>query len=187
MEETLESVLAKGKEGFDKAIQHLGEELKKIRAGKASPAMLGGIMVPYYGNPTPLTQVANISTPDSRTLSIQPWEKNLLGEIEKAIFEANLGLTPMNDGEQVRITIPAMTEDRRRDLTKQAKASGEDAKVGLRNVRHKLIDSIRKEVKDGYPEDAGKKREAEVDALIKEYTATIDNLLEAKEKEIMTV
>ncbi|MFT4567419.1 MAG: ribosome recycling factor [Saprospiraceae bacterium] len=187
MEETIESVLAKGKEGFEKAMQHLNEELRKIRAGKASPAMLNGLMVSYYGNPTPLTQVANISTPDSKTLSIQPWEKNLLSHIERSIFEANLGLTPMNDGEFVRISIPAMTEERRKDLAKQSKASGEEARVGLRNVRHKLIDFVRKEVKDGYPEDAGKKREAEVDSMVKNYYSKIDNLIEAKEKEIMTV
>lgn len=187
MEETIESVLAKGKEGFEKAIEHLNDELRKIRAGKASPAMLNGLMVPYYGTPTPLTQVANISTPDSKTLSIQPWEKNLLGDIERSIFEANLGLTPMNDGEFVRISIPAMTEERRRDLAKQSKASGEDARVGLRNVRHKMIDFIRKEVKDGYPEDAGKKRESEVESMLKTYYGKIDSLIDAKEKEIMTV
>lgn len=187
MEETIESALVKAKEGFEKSINHFNEDLKKIRAGKASPAMLNGIMVPYYGNPTPLTQVANVQAADSKTLSIQPWEKNLLGDIERAIFEANLGLTPMNDGEFVRISIPAMTEERRIDLVKQAKANGEDARVGLRNVRHKILDFIKKEVKDGYPEDAGKKLEADIEAQVKSYYSRIDSMLDGKEKEIMTV
>jgi len=131
--ETIESTLQKGKAEMDNTIQHLAEELVKIRAGKASPSMLSGIMVSYYGSPTPLSQVANIGTPDGRTLSIQPWEKNLLGEIEKSIFEANLRLTPMIDGEFVRITIPALTEDRRKQLVKQSKSLGEDAKVSFTN------------------------------------------------------
>jgi len=187
MEETIESALKKGDESFKKAVDHLKDELVKIRAGKASPSMLNGIMVSYYGAPTPLAQVANVSVADSRTLSIQPWEKSLLGDIEKAIFEANLGLTPMNDGEFVRISIPPLTEERRKELAKQAKGYGEDAKVGLRSVRQKLMDFIKKEVKDGYPEDAGKRREGEVEASLKSYTAKIEETLAAKEKEIMTV
>lgn len=187
MEQTIESTLNRGKDAYDKAIDHLKGELVKIRAGKASPSMLSGIMVDYYGNPSPLNQVANVSTPDSKTLSIQPWDKSMLGTIEQAIFAANIGLTPMNDGEFVRITIPALTEERRVQLAKQSKSLGEDTKVSLRNERHKMIDFIKKEVKDGYPEDAGKKRESEVDDLYKEYTKKIEQLLEAKEKEIMTV
>lgn len=187
MEATIESTMQDGKAGFDKAITHLADELKKIRAGKASPAMLSGIMVPYYGAPTPLTQVANVSTADSKTLSIQPWEKSLLADIERSIFEANLGLTPMNDGEFIRITIPALTEERRKDLAKQCKALGEEAKVAVRNTRHKVIDFVKKEVKNGYPEDAGKKREAEVESMVKSFYTKIEELLSAKEKEIMTV
>jgi len=187
MEATIESTMQSGKVGFNKAIEHLGDELKKIRAGKASPSMISGVMVPYYGTPTPLTQVANVSTADSKTLSIQPWEKSLLADIERSIFEANLGLTPMNDGEFIRITIPAMTEERRKDLAKQSKGLGEDAKVSIRNVRHKVIDFIKKEVKNGYPEDAGKKRESEVESMVKSFYSKIDELLSAKEKEIMTV
>ncbi len=187
MEQNIEDTIKQGKEGFNKAIQHFKDELRKVRAGKASPAMLNGIMVSYYGSPTPLNQVANISTPDSKTLSIQPWEKNLLGDIERAIFEANLGLTPMNDGEFVRISIPTLTEERRRDLTKQTKHLGEEARIALRTIRHKMMDFIKKEVKDGYPEDAGKRREAEVETMLKEYYSKIDELLNAKEKEIMTV
>ena len=187
MEETIDSTIQNGREGFDKAIDHLKDELSKIRAGKASPAMLSGIMVSYYGSPTPLAQVANVSTADSRTLSIQPWEKTILSDIEKAIFEANLGLTPMNDGEFVRISIPPLTEERRIELMKQCKGLGEDAKVGLRSGRHKMLEFIKKEVKNGFPEDAGKKRESTVEGMLKEYTTKIDNLLEAKEKDIMTV
>ena len=187
MEETIESTLQHGKDAFDHAIEHFKHELVKIRAGKASPSMLAGIMVEYYGNPTPLNQVSNVSTPDSKTISIQPWEKNMLGPIEQAIFAANLGLTPMNDGEFVRISIPPLTEERRIQLVKQAKSLAEDTKVSLRNSRHKMIDFIKKEVKDGYPEDAGKRRESEVEDMIKEYTEKIEALLEAKEKDVMTV
>lgn len=185
--ETIESTLVKGQEGFDKAIDHLKDELTKIRAGKATPSMLSNINVEYYGNPAPLNQVANISTPDSRTLAIQPWEKNMLGPIEQAIFQANLGLTPMNDGEFVRITIPPLTEERRMELVKQTKTYAEDAKITLRTGRHKMIDFIKKEVKDGYPEDAGKRKEDDVDQMVKDYTSKIEELLSAKEKEIMTV
>lgn len=187
MAETIESTLAKGKEEMDKAIEHLRAELIKIRAGKASPSMLYGIMVEYYGNPTPLSQVANLGTPDSRTISIQPWEKSMLGPIEKSIFEANLGLTPMNDGEFVRITIPPLTEERRKQMVKQAKALGEEAKVSLRSSRHKMLDFIKHEVKEGYPEDAGKRKDAEVEDLTASYVKSIEHILEAKEKDIMTV
>ncbi|MCL4107846.1 UNVERIFIED_CONTAM: hypothetical protein GTU68_027231 [Idotea baltica] len=149
--------------------------------------MLSSIMVDYYGTPTPLMQVSNVGTADSRTITIQPWEKNMLAAIERAIFEANLGLTPMNDGEFVRINIPPMTEERRVQLGKQAKSHGEDAKVSVRSVRHKMIDFIKKEVKNGYPEDAGKRKEEEVEQQVKKYYSKIDGLVEAKEKDIMTV
>ncbi len=187
MSEMIDLYMDEGKEGMDKSIARLSDELNKIRTGKASPAMLSGIMVEYYGSPTPLTQVANLSTPDSKTISIQPWEKGMLGAIEQAIFGANLGLTPMNDGEFVRIIIPPLTEDRRRQLSKQAKALGEEAKVGLRSARQKMIGGIKKEVKDGYPEDQGKRMEAEVDGMVKSYTAKINELCENKEKDIMTI
>jgi len=187
MAETIESTLAQGKAEMDSAIAHLRDELMKIRAGKATPSMLNGLMVDYYGNPTPLTQVANLGTPDSRTISIQPWEKNMLGPIERSIFEANLGLTPMNDGEFVRITIPPLTEERRKQMAKLAKSLCEDAKVSLRSTRHKMIDFIKKEVKEGYPEDAGKKKEIEVQDLTNNFGKNVDQILEAKEKDIMTV
>jgi len=187
MADTIESTLTSGKAEMDKAIDHLKSELAKIRAGKASPAMLNGLMVDYYGNPTPLAQVANLGTPDSRTISIQPWEKNMLGAIEKSIFEANLGLTPMNDGEFVRIIIPPLTEDRRKQMAKQSKGYGEDAKVSLRNARHKMLDFVKKEVKDGFPEDAGKRKEEEVQSMVTSYSKNVDSIIDAKEIDIMTV
>jgi len=187
MAETIESTLANGKAEMEKTVDHLKSDLAKIRAGKASPAMLNGIMVDYYGNPTPLAQVANLGTPDSRTISIQPWEKNMLGPIEKSIFEANLGLTPMNDGEFVRIIIPPLTSERRKQMAKQSKGYGDDAKVSFRNSRHKMLDFIKKEVKEGFPEDAGKRKEDEVQDMVNSYSKLVDNILEAKEKDIMTV
>ena len=176
-----------GEESLDHAIEHLRSELTKIRAGKASPSMVSGIMVDYYGVPTSINQVANVGTADSRTITIQPWEKKMLAAIERAIFEANLGLTPMNDGEFVRLNIPPMTQERRIELAKQSRADGEDAKVSVRSVRHKMIDFIKKEVKDGYPEDAGKRKEEEVEKMVKKYYGLIDQLIEAKEKDIMIV
>ena len=187
MEETIESFLKKEKGELDSALEHLAHELSKIRAGKASTSIVSEIMVTYYGNPTPMNQVANISTPDSRTISIQPWEKKMLGEIERSIFQSNLGLTPMNDGEFVRINIPPLTEERRLMLVKQSKGLGEESKVSIRSIRHKMMDFIKKEVKDGYPEDAGKRREQEVENLTKEYYSKVDKIIEAKEKDIMTV
>lgn len=187
MSELLNEILKEGNEQMDESISHLQHGLTKIRAGKASPAIVSSLMVDYYGSPTPMAQVANISSTDSRTLAIQPWEKSMLGPIEKAIFEANLGITPMNNGEVVIINIPPLTEERRLDLVKQSKALGEDGKISLRNIRHKLMDAIKTEVKDGYPEDAGKKREEEVQDYVKASTIKITRLLEAKEKDILTV
>lgn len=187
MSEFLEEILMEGTDEMSKALDHLNSELTKIRAGKASPNMLSSVMCDYYGSPTPISQVANMGTADSKTITIQPWEKSMLAVIEKAIFEANLGLTPMNDGEFIRISVPPMTEERRRDLVKQAKALGEDAKISLRNTRHKLMDTIKKEVKDGYPEDAGKRKEGEVQDQVNSFSKKIDDMIDAKEKDIMTV
>jgi ribosome recycling factor len=183
----VETLMMLGEESLDHSIEHFRQELAKIRAGKASPAMLSGIHVEYYGSITPISQIANVGTSDSRTLTIQPWEKNMLGVIEKAIFEANLGLTPMNDGEFVRINIPPLTEERRILLVKQAKNISEDSKVAIRSIRHKMLDFIKKEVKTGYPEDIGKRREDEVEQLVKKYYGDVEHLLEVKEKDIMTV
>ncbi len=187
MEETIISQFDKTEEAINKAMEHLQHELTKIRTGKASPAIISVILVDYYGTLTPINQVANVSIADARTLAIQPWEKSLLASIEQAIFQANIGLTPMNDGELVRITIPLLTEERRIDLVRQTKNFGEDAKVSLRSIRHKMIDFIKKEVKDGYPEDAGKRDEEKVEKMIKEGVERIEKILESKEVDIMKV
>ncbi|MBR9919701.1 MAG: ribosome recycling factor [Bacteroidetes bacterium] len=187
MEEDLELELEAAKEGMEHAIKHLKEELVKIRAGKVSPDLVSGILVDYYGSPTPVGQVANIAVSDSKTLVIQPWEKSMLAVIEKGIFEANLGITPMNNGETVMIIMPPLTEDRRKQLVKNAKSLGEDAKVSLRSVRHKAMDAIKKAKNDGYPEDAAKRKEGEVDDMTKSFGAQVDKLVEAKDKDIMTI
>ena len=187
MIDEIDSQIEQSKESIDKALDHLAFELNKIRAGKASPAMVSGLMVEYYGTPTPLAQVANVTTPDARTISIQPWEKKMLAMIEKAIFEANMGITPMNDGEVVRLIIPLMSEERRISMVKQAKAAGEESRIAIRGIRHKVIDFVRKKVKDGLAEDIGKKKEEEIQKIIDTYMGKIDKMLEAKEKDIMTV
>ena len=187
MSEMIEVLITQSKEQMDHAIDHLKKELTKIRTGKASTAMLDGLLVDYYGNETPLQQVANIGVADARTITIQPWEKDMLSKIEHSIFAANLGITPMNDGEIIRISIPPLTEERRRDLAKQAKAVGEETKVTLRHVRHKILDAIKKEVKEGYPEDIAKKKEVYIDKILHDHSDVIDKLIVAKEKDIMTV
>lgn len=185
--EDLNAILAEAKAAMDRAMQHLDHELAKVRTGKASPVILQDLMVEYYGSPTPLPQVANIQIADARTLSIQPWERNMLGPIERAIINANLGMTPSNDGEVVRISIPALTEERRKELVKKAKHAGEESKVGIRNARHKALEQIKKAVKNGTPEDLGKRKEAEVQDMVKKYETMVDNALATKEKDIMTV
>ena len=185
--EEINEIMAEAEGAMQKAIEHLQHELVKVRTGKASTTLVNDILVTYYGNPTPMNQVANITTSDARTISIQPWEKNMLGPIEKAIFEANLGITPMNDGEYVRLAIPPLTEERRLDLVKQAKAMGEDAKISLRSARHKALDGIKKAVKNHYPEDLGKRRESESQDMITKYTKKIEAMVEMKEKDVMTV
>lgn len=186
-EETIESYLIKGKEHFEKAIDHLQHELISIRAGKASPAIVSSVTVEAYGASMPLNQVANVGTSDARTITIQPFDKTLIKDIETGIIKANIGLNPQNDGEMIRLSIPPLTEERRKDLVKQCKHFGEDAKVSLRQMRHKLLDFIKKEVKDGYPEDAGKRKEQEVEDMVHEYTEKVDQLIHKKEEDIMTV
>ena len=149
--------------------------------------MVNDLLVDYYGSPTPLKQVANVSKSDMRTLAIQPWEKSMLAPIERSIFEANLGVTPMNDGEMIRLMIPPLTEDRRKLLGKKAKGVGEEAKVSVRNARREAMDAIKKAVKNGYPEDTGKKEEANVQEVTNSFGKKIDDLVAAKEKDIMTV
>ena len=185
--EELDMMLDMARESMDGSLEHLSKELIKVRTGKASPAILGGILVEYYGSPTPLNQVANVSTSDSRTIVIQPWEKPMLAAIERSIFESNLGLTPQNDGEVVRLSIPPLTEERRRDLVKQVKALGEDAKVSIRNGRRDAMDSVKKAVKDGLPEDSGKRKETEIQDLTNEFSNKVDKIVEIKEKDIMTI
>jgi ribosome recycling factor len=175
------------KEQMDAAISHLHDELRKIRAGRASATILDGVLVDYYGNPTPISQVANIATMDARTINIQPWEKKMVPEIEKAIFAANLGVTPLSDGENVKIVIPPLTEERRLDLVRQVKAGGEDCKISLRNARHKALDFIKKAVKDHYPEDAGKREEGKVEKQMEAYTNMIQKIIDQKEQDILTV
>lgn len=185
--EELDFTLDVVKEGMDQAIDRLSRELAKVSTGKANPAMVKDLLVDYYGSPTALSKVANISTSDTRTIVIQPWEKNMIAPIERSIFEANLGVTPMNDGEVVRIGIPPLTGDRRKSLVKQCKAYGEDAKVSIRSERQKAMSAIKSAVKDGFAEDAGKKTEDSVSADVKIYTAKIDSLISKKEDAIMTV
>ncbi|MEZ5031973.1 MAG: ribosome recycling factor [Saprospiraceae bacterium] len=186
-QEEMDQLFKKAHDEMDHSIEHLINELGKIRTGKASPAMVSSILVPYYGSPTMLNQVANVSTSDARTITIQPWEKNMIGPIEKAIFEANLGITPMNNGEHIILTIPPLTEERRKDLVKQAKHLGEEAKISIRSIRHKMMDAIKKAVKDGYPEDMGKRRETEVQDMVNTYSRKADHAVEVKDADIMTV
>jgi ribosome recycling factor len=187
MSQEIESILDTGYEQMDGSLEHLSYELSKVRAGKATPDMINGLKVEYYGSPTPLPQVANVTISDSRTINIQPWEKNMLAPIERAIFEANLGFTPMNNGEVILLTVPPLTTERRASLVKQTKQLGEDAKISVRTIRQKLMDAIKKEVKDGYPEDMGKRKEGEVQKKVEEHTAQIEKLLSAKEADIMKV
>ncbi len=185
--EEISLIIDIAEEKMDGAVEHLQHELVKLRTGKASTDILKGIMVPYYGAPTSLHQVANVSTGDARTLLIQPWERNTLGAIEKALFEAQLGMTPQNDGQIIRLVIPPVTEERRRELAKKAKHSGEESKVGVRAARQKAIEEIKKAVKAGLSEDIGKKEEARIDALTKTHIERVDKIVDTKEKEIMTV
>lgn len=185
--EEIDFILDSAKESMNGSIAHLEKEFLNIRAGKASPAMLGGVKVDYYGSQTPLSQVANITVPDARTITIQPWEKNMLQPIEKAIMIANLGFNPMNNGDNIIISVPPLTEERRRDLAKQAKSEAEDAKIGVRNVRKDANSDIKKLEKEGVSEDACKTAEENIQELTNSYVKKIDELLAIKEAEIMKV
>ncbi len=184
---TVEEYLELGRDYLEKAIEHLKKQLLKIRTGKAHPGLLEDIRVEYYGATVPLHQVANLSIQDARTIVIQPWDKNMLPVIEGAIVEANLGFNPMNDGEVIRIHIPPLTEERRKQLVKQARQEGEEARISIRNARHKMLDFIKKEVKNGYPEDVARRKEKEVEDMVKKFAEEVEKLIEAKEKDIMTV
>ncbi|WP_452230899.1 MULTISPECIES: ribosome recycling factor [unclassified Lacinutrix] len=185
MNEDIQFIIDGTKEAMVNAMKHLEKQLSNIRAGKASPAMLGSVMVDYYGSQTPLAQVANVNTTDGRTITVQPWEKNMLQEIERGIMYANLGFNPMNNGDLIIINVPPLTEERRRDLAKQAKAEVEDAKVGIRNARKEANNDLKKA--DGISEDLLKNAEKDVQGLTDNYIKKIDEVFAVKEKEIMTV
>ena len=174
-------------DGMKKAITHLETELVKIRAGKANPNMLDGIMAEYYGSPTPIAQIANISALDARTISVQPWEKNMLQPIERAIIAANIGINPQNDGTNIRLFLPPLTEERRKELVKRCNGEGEHAKVSIRSIRRDAIEHIKKLQKDGLSEDIAKDAEADVQEQTNHYISLIEKHLAAKEKEIMAV
>ncbi len=184
MTEEIDFILDSTKEAMNNAISHLEKELRSIRAGKASPSMLSNVQVDYYGSQTPLGQVANVNTPDARTIAIQPWEKNMLHEIEKAIMVANLGFNPMNNGENIIINVPPLTEERRKDLAKQAKSEAEHAKVGIRNARK---DGNNETKKLDVSDDLKKNTEADIQVLTDKYIKQIDDIFAVKESEIMKV
>lgn len=185
--EEVNLVIEMAQESMEHSIDHLQKELIKLKAGKASPDLLHGLMVQYYGAPTPLHQVANVSVADARTIVVQPWERSMLGPIEKSVFEANLGITPQNDGEVIRLVIPPLTEERRKDLVKRAKSLGEDAKVSIRSARREAMEDVKKAIKNGFPEDSGKKREHDIQTMTDSFSQKIDQLIEKKEKDILTI
>ncbi|HUM96217.1 MAG TPA: ribosome recycling factor [Chitinophagaceae bacterium] len=187
MTEDLASILSTADDSMKKAINHLETELIKIRAGKANPQMIDGIVVDYYGSPMPVNQVANINVMDARTISIQPWEKNMLQPIERAIIAANIGITPQNDGVLIRLYLPPLTEERRKDLVKKCQSEGEHSKIAIRNIRRDAIENIKKLQKNGLSEDAAKDAEADMQQVTDRFTATVEKHLTAKEKEIMSV
>jgi ribosome recycling factor len=187
MEEELLLYMEDAEDRMNKALSFLEHELSKLRAGKANPALLEGIKVNYYGTDTPLSQVANVSIPDAKTIAIQPWEKNLMDAIEKAILAANIGMTPMNNGELIRINIPALTEERRKELVKVVKSEGEAAKVAVRSIRKHANDEFKRMKKDGLAEDLEKDAESNIQKMTDKYIAKIDEVIINKEKEILKV
>jgi ribosome recycling factor len=187
MTEDIASIISSADEHMKKAISHLETELVKIRAGKANPQMLDGIVVDYYGSPMPISQVANVSVMDARTISIQPWEKNMLQPIERAIIAANIGINPQSDGVIIRLFLPPLTEERRKELVKKCHGEGEHSKVAIRSIRRDAIENIKKLQKNGLSEDAAKDAEAEVQQVTDKYTVHVEKHLDAKEKEIMSV
>lgn len=187
MADDIVGILKNTSELMTKAVNHLETDLMKIRAGKANPGMLEGIMVEYYGNPTPIAQVANISVLDARTITLQPWEKNMIQAIEKAIMTSNIGINPQNDGSVIRLFLPPLTEERRKQLVKSCNMEGENAKISIRNIRRDAIENIKKLQKDGLSEDLCKNAEKEAQDITDKYTSLVEKLLAAKEKEIMVV
>lgn len=187
MIEEAELILDEAKEMMERTVNHLEEALVGVRAGKANQHVLQGVTVEYYGSPTPIDQVASVTIPDAKTILIQPWERNLIKAIEKAILDSNIGLTPSNNGEQIRLSIPALTEERRKELVKQVRTYSETARVSLRNARRDAVDQFKKAKKDGMPEDAAKDGEEAAQKMIDKYTKTLDEIVATKEREIMTV
>lgn len=187
MSEDIVSITSNADDFMKKAIGHLEAELVKIRAGKANPQMFDGLMVDYYGSPVPINQVSNISVMDARTLSIQPWEKNMLQPIERAIIAANMGITPQNDGVLIRLFLPPLTEERRKELVKKCQGEGEHSKVAIRNIRRDAIEHIKKLQKNGLSEDAAKDAEDEIQQITDKFIAAVEKHLTTKEKEIMSV
>ena len=183
----MEQVITDASSNMKKAIQHLESELLKIRAGKATHSIVDGIMCEYYGNPTPISQVANVTVVDARTLTLQPFEKHMIAVVEKAILQSNIGLTPQNDGIIIKLFMPPMTEDRRKELVKKGFAEGEHAKISIRNLRRDGLEAIKKAQKDGLSEDAAKDAETKVQALTDKNITLVDTLCSAKEKELMIV
>lgn len=187
MSEVIDNIAGDAGQQMKKAISHLETELSRIRAGKATPQILDGISVEYYGNPTPLNQVANVTVTDARTISLQPWEKSMLAPIERAIIASNIGLNPQNDGNIIRLFLPPLTEERRKELVKRVNGEGEQAKISIRNIRREAIEQIKKEQKEGLSEDAAKDAEGRIQGLTDKYIALVDQHCKDKDKEIMTI
>ncbi|MDT8393344.1 MAG: ribosome recycling factor [Bacteroidales bacterium] len=187
MNEEAQMCLDEAKEGMENALSHLEKEFQKIRAGKASPQMLEGVKIDYYGAMTPIEQTANINTPDPRQIIVQPWDKSILGELEKAIRNANLGFNPKNEGEVLRISVPPLTEQRRLELVKKAKIEAENTRISIRNTRRTANDFAKSLEKEGLPEDESKRVQDKIQEITDEYTKKVDDMLEVKEKDMMTV
>jgi ribosome recycling factor len=187
MTDLSKKLIEEAKGSMNQAVSFLEKELVKIRAGKVHPSIFDGVKVDYYGKLTPLSQVGNINIPDAKTIVIQPWDRSLLKEIEKAILNANLGFTPVNNGEVIRISVPPLTIERRKELVKQVKNEGEEAKVAVRNIRRNILEKVKKLTKEGVPEDEVKATEKEIQQLTDKFIEKIDSIIAAKEKDIMTV
>ena len=181
------TIIKEATDRMERTVQHLEEELINIRAGKASTNVLNSVYVDYYGSQSPVSAVASVTVPDAKTILIQPWDKKMIRTIEKAILDSNIGLTPSNNGEQIRLTIPPLTEDRRKELVKQVRGEAETARISLRNARRDAVEAFKKAQKEGMPEDESKDGETQSQKLLEKYSKKLDSLLEIKEKEIMTV
>lgn len=181
------TIIKEATDRMERTVQHLEEELINIRAGKASTIVLNSVYVDYYGSQSPVSAVASVTVPDAKTILIQPWDKKMIRTIEKAILDSNIGLTPSNNGEQIRLSIPPLTEERRKELVKQVRGVGENARISLRNARRDAVDAFKKAQKEGMPEDESKDGETQSQKLLEKYSKKLDSLLEIKEKEIMTV